>query len=122
MQHRARALRRCYDPRMAGLADTETIDVVAQDATGQVLVVMVETRRWGADRAQPTQLRSKINAYAGFITSGGLLGRYPETAGHKVLIQLYCPEPPSGDVAAMIDHATAKLSQLGIGFQVNVRP
>jgi hypothetical protein len=69
---------------MAGLADTNTVDVVAQDAAGQVLVVMVETRRWGMDRAQSSQLRAEINAYAGFITDGSLLRRYPEAAGQKI--------------------------------------
>jgi hypothetical protein len=107
---------------MVGLADTDTIDVVAQDAAGQVLVLMVETRPWGADRAQPAQLRAKINTYAGFISDGSLLRRYPETAGHRVLIQLDCLEPPGGEFTAIIDHATTKLSQLGIGFRVNVRP
>jgi uncharacterized protein DUF6572 len=106
---------------MAGVADTETIDLVAQDAAGQVLVVMVETRRWGADSAQPAQLRAKLNAYAGFITDGSLLRRYPETAGRTVLIQLDCPEPPAGEFAVVIDHATGKLSQLGVGFRVNIR-
>jgi hypothetical protein len=106
---------------MAGLPDTETIDLVAQDSDGQVLVVMVETRRWGTDRAQSAKLRAKINAYAGFITDGSLLRRYPETSGHKVLIQLNCPEPPAGEFAEIVDHATAKLSQLGVGFRVNVR-
>lgn len=106
---------------MAGLADTETVDIVAQDAAGDVLVVMVETRRWGADRAQPAQLRAKINAYAGFITDGSLLRRYPDAAGHRVFIQLDCAEPLAGEFAAIVDHATAKLSPLGIGFRVNVR-
>jgi hypothetical protein len=106
---------------MAGLADSETIDLVAQDATGQVLVVMVETRRWGTDRAQPDQLRAKINAYTGFVTNGDLLRRYPEVAGQKVLIQLDCAERPVGEVAAIIDYATVSLGRLGVGFRVNVR-
>lgn len=106
---------------MAGLADTDTIDVVAQDAGGQILVVMVETRPWGADAAQSSQLRAKINAYAGFITNGGLLRRHPETAGQKVLVQLDCAESPAGEFAAIIDHAKVKLAQLGVGFRINVR-
>lgn len=107
---------------MAGVADTETIDVVALDATGQVLVVMVETRGWGTDRAQPAQLRAKINAYAGFVTDGALRRLYPKTAGRKVLVQLDCAQPPVGEIAEIVDHATAQLSRLGVGFRVNVRP
>lgn len=34
---------------MAGIADTDTIDVVAQDAEGQYVIAMVEDRPWGTD-------------------------------------------------------------------------
>ena len=106
---------------MAGLAETDTIDVVAQDAAHDILLVIVETRRWGTDSAQPAQLRAKINAYTGFITDGSLLRKYPQAAGHKVFIQLNCLESPTGECAAIVDHASGKLTELGIGFRLNVR-
>jgi RecB family endonuclease NucS len=106
---------------MAGVADTNIIDIVARDAAGQVLVVMVETRRWSTDPAQQKQLREKINVYAAFILDGGLVRRYPETAGQKVIIQLDCPEAPSGASAILVAHAVEKLAAVGVGFRVNVR-
>lgn len=106
---------------MAGIADPDTIDVVAQDADGHSLVVMVEERPWDADPAQPMQLREKINAYTGFILDGGLTRHYPETAGQPVRIRLDCIQQPAGDIAPVVDHARAQLEKLGIDFRVNVR-
>lgn len=105
---------------MGGLAETNVVDVVAQDASGRILLIMVESRTWGAEEAQATQLKEKINAYAGFIMDGSLARTYPETASHPVDIQLNCRETPSGEFAAILAHAAAQLQPLGIGLRVNV--
>lgn len=106
---------------MAGIADTSTIDVVVQDGDGHYLLVMVEDRPWGADPAQPVQLRDKINAYTGFVVDGELSRHYPETIDQSVYIQLDCVQHPSADIATILDHARGQLGKLGIGFRVNVR-
>ena len=104
---------------MAGIANTQTIDLVAQDADGTYLLVMVEDRRWGADASQDSQLREKINTYAGYVLDGSLARQYPETAGGQVRIRLDCAEAPSGHFAHITAHAARQLSAHGIDFQVN---
>jgi hypothetical protein len=74
----------------------------------------------GVDPRQSDQLREKINAYAGFILDGSLARHYPETVGRSVRIQLDCMETPTGDFAAITDHAARALEGLDIGFRVNV--
>ena len=106
---------------MAGIADPNTIDVLAQDAEGRYVAVMVEDRSWGADSAQPMQLREKINSYAGFILDGELSHRYPETVGQPVHIQLDCIQEPSGPILAIVHHAQAQLARHDIDLRVNVR-
>lgn len=106
---------------MAGIADTNTIDLVAQDADGTYLLVMIEDRPWGADPDQPTQLQEKINTYAGFIFDGSLARQYPETDGQPVRIRLDCTQAPDGHIAHITDHAATQLAGHGIGFQVNPR-
>lgn len=104
---------------MAGVADTGTVDVIAQDADGTYLLVMVEDRPWGADPDQATQLQGKINTYAGYILDGGLARQYPETEGAAVRIRLDCTEAPTGHFAHITDHAADQLDALGIDFVVN---
>ncbi|MGH3937266.1 MAG: DUF6572 domain-containing protein [Pseudonocardiaceae bacterium] len=106
---------------MAGIADTNTIDVVAQDADGEYVIAMVEDRPWDTDPGQPMQLREKINAYAGFILDGSLVSQYPETTRCPVRIQLDCVQQPTDDIATIIDHARGQLEKLNIGFRLNVR-
>jgi hypothetical protein len=81
---------------------------------------MVESRAWGTAAAQASQLKEKINAYAGVIMDGTLARQYPETAGQPVDIQLNCCEAPSGEFAKILDHAAKQLQRLGIGLRVNI--
>jgi len=106
---------------MAGIEDTNVIDVVGQDAGGEYTVIMVESRPWSSSPDQPKQLKAKINAYAGFILDGSLALRYPDTAGKPVRIQLDCVEAPTTDITAITDHATRELAKHGIGLKINVR-
>lgn len=105
---------------MSGVAQANVIDIVGQDDSGRYLLIMVEARAWGTDTAQASQLKEKINAYAGFIMNGILAREYPETAGQPVDIQLNCYEAPSGEFAMILDHAASQLKRLGIGLRVNV--
>ena len=105
---------------MSGLAEANVVDLVGQDASGRYLVIMVESRGWGAEVAQASQLKEKINAYAAFIMDGTLARRYPETAGQPVDIQLNCSEKPSGEFATILEHAAIQLRRLGIGFRLNI--
>jgi hypothetical protein len=104
---------------VAGVADTNTIDMVARDADGTYLLVMIEDRPWGAVDDQEAQLREKINNYAGYVLDGSLAETYPETAGKPVRIRLDCLEEPRGHFAHIADHAAAQLAAHDIGFQVS---
>ncbi len=106
---------------MTGVADTDTVDLIAQDVDGTYLVIMIEDRPWGATAEQEAQLREKINTYAGYVLDGGLVQTYPETAGQPVGIRLDCRDEPTGHVAHIIHHAAAELAMHGIGFQVSPR-
>lgn len=106
---------------MAGVEDADVIDLVAQDAQGEYMVVMIETRPWGADPHQAEQLKEKINAYAGYVLSGDFVRQYPEAADEKVRIQLDCLQSPSGEIATVADWADRELQERGIRFVVNAR-
>lgn len=105
---------------MAGIQESETIDLVAQAADGRVLIVMIETRKWGSDPLQPNQLKAKINTYAQFALDGGLLDGYPQTAGQPITIRLDCSDDPSNEIAEIISAASAKLEPFDIEVAVNI--
>jgi len=104
---------------MSGIADTNTIDLVAQEADGTVLLIMFEERRWGSDPDQVSQLQEKINLYAAYILDGSVARHYPETAGQPVRIRLDCAERPTGHFAHLTAYAASQLEAHAIGFHVN---
>lgn len=106
---------------MSGIADPHTIDLVAQDADGTFLLVMVEDRPWGSDPDQAAQLQEKINTYAGYVLDGSMARQYPETAGGPVRIRLDCTDTPTGHFAHITAHAASQLTARSIDFQVNQR-
>jgi hypothetical protein len=106
---------------VAGIADTNTIDLVAQDPDGTYLLVMIEDRLWGADPDQATQLQAKINSYVGYVLDGTLVRDYPETNGQSIRIRLDCTQAPVGHFAHITDHAATQLASRGIDFEVNPR-
>lgn len=106
---------------MSGIADTNTIDLVAQEADGTFLLVMVEERPWGSRSGQANQLLEKINVYAAYVLDGSMTRDYPETAGGRVRIRLDCSEMPAGHLAHITAHATSQLAAHAIDFQVNPR-
>jgi len=106
---------------MPGIADTNTIDLVAREADGTVLLVMVEERPWGSDPHQSSQLQEKINLYVGYVLDGSLARQYPETTGKPVRIRLDCAEMPTGHLAHITTHAASQLGARAIDFQINPR-
>jgi hypothetical protein len=107
---------------MAGIHEAETIDLVAQAADGRYMLVMVETRPWGSDPAQPGQLKAKINTYAQFALDGGLLSHYPHAANQAIVIRLDCLKPPDDEVKAIITRAAEQLAKFDIEVTVKVDP
>lgn len=106
---------------MPGLSDSTTVDIVAEDEDGEVMVVMVEDRPWNGGPAQELELREKINLYTDFISGGELVRRFPNAAGRSVRIHLDCVEEPSGTIATIVEYAQLQLEILGIDFTVSVR-
>jgi hypothetical protein len=105
---------------VAGVIDPEVIDLVAQDADGRYLAVMIEDRPWGADPEQPAQLREKFNSYYTFIALGGYVERVPEAAGREVTVQLRCSASPGGEIADLLADTERRLRDHGIGFELKV--
>ncbi len=106
---------------MAGIEDGDVVDLVALDADGEYMVIMVETRPWRSDSDQVQQLKEKINAYASYILDGDFVSQYPAAAGQSVRIQLECRQPPSGEIAVITEWAIRQLREYGIRFVVNVK-
>jgi hypothetical protein len=106
---------------MAGVHDTNVIDLVGEGPDGEVIMFIVEERLWDASPSQVDDLREKLITYAGYVADGSLVRQYPDLEGRPVRIQIDCPEQPTDAIAALIEQAAPSLSEFGITVGVNVR-
>jgi hypothetical protein len=78
-----------------GVHNPRVVDLITLDeATGEVVLVMLEERPWGTDAQQLRQLEAKFNAYLEYVLGGHMEKQYPDYAGKPVRIQLDCVENP----------------------------
>src|ERR1043166_7994813 len=100
-----RAKSRAFNPRDHGMTERQTgignpgvIDLFGIDEkTGDVLLVMNESRPWGGGDEQLHELQEKFNTYASFVLDGEMTETHPELKGRTTRIELRCQYIPSDD-------------------------
>ncbi len=81
------------EPR--GVHNPRVVDLITTDeTTGEVVLVMLEERRWGTDAEQLRQLEAKFNSYLEYVLGGHMAKQYPAYAERAVRFQLDCAENP----------------------------
>lgn len=107
------------EPR--GVHNPRVVDLVTEDeATGEVVLVMLEERPWGADPEQLRQVEEKFNAYFVYVAGGHLAKQYPDYAGRPVRFQLDCAENPRGQDGAFFTAMSNFAAAEGIRLVVRV--
>ncbi len=106
---------------MSGLNESNVIDLVAQDAAGKTLLVLVVDSNLNHSTEFHPKLMEKLNTYAGFATDGSLVDKYPETQGRDIIIQVNVDEPVIGPARELLTRASTSLRDFGIALRVNVR-
>jgi hypothetical protein len=109
------------DPQPRGVHNPLVVDLVTRDEqTGEVVLVMLEERPWGADPEQLRQLEAKFNAYLGYVLDGHMVQQYPQYAGRKVRFQLDCATSPREAERPFLTAAINFAAGEEIEFVVNV--
>lgn len=93
--------------------------VVVEPDSGEVVLVMVETREWDGGPDQLRQLREKTSNYLGLVVDGELIRLHPEAAGRRVRFQLECRAgPPTGEASRTVTALTDVVGRYGILLDV----
>jgi len=78
-----------------GVHNPRVVDLITEDdATGEVVLVMLEQRPWGSQPEQLRQLEAKFNSYLGYVLEGHLSAQYPQYADKPVRFQIDCASNP----------------------------
>ncbi|MEP6672218.1 MAG: DUF6572 domain-containing protein [Chthoniobacter sp.] len=104
-----------------GVEFAHVIDVIAEDAnTGEVTLIMLESRPWDGSELRLFQLQEKINAYLSFALDGEMAEAYPQFDGKKLRLQLDCVGMPGNDVVGFLGMVREQIAFQGINLEVRV--
>jgi hypothetical protein len=100
-----------------GVHNPRVVDLVTDDpATGEVVLLMLEERRWGTSDAQLRELEAKFNAYLEYVLGGHMARQYPDYAQLPVRFQLDCAESPRPEDRAFF----TAMSNFAAGEQIRL--
>ena len=104
-----------------GVENPKIMDLITVDpASGDVVLVMMERRRWGDNPLQLKQMEEKINRYLGYVLDGFLAQHHPKLADKKVRIRLDCAEEPHGEALRFLEAATHAIRGEGLELEITV--
>lgn len=104
-----------------GVQNPQLMDLITVDpASGDVVLVMMERRRWGENPLQLRQMEEKINRYLAYVLDGFLVQQHPKYLDKRVRIRLDCAEAPQGEAVRFLEAAAQAIAGEGLTFEVNV--
>ena len=104
-----------------GIVNPAVIDLFAVDQkSGDVLLVMNESREWTGGDEQLHELQEKFNTYASFILDGEMSEAHPELKGRAARIELRCQHLPSDKGLALLQAIHDHLELQAIKVEVVV--
>jgi hypothetical protein len=104
-----------------GVEQTGVIDLFAVDQkTGEVLLVMQESRPWDGSDQRLHELQEKFNAYVSFLLDGEMTEAHPELNGKPARIELHCAEMPDEKAVALLGAIHDQLALQEIRMEVIV--
>jgi hypothetical protein len=104
-----------------GIANPAVIDLFGVDhKTGEVLLVMSESRAWDGGHEQLHEMQEKFNAYASFVLDGEMIEANPDLAGRRTRIELRCQHMPNEEALELLHAIHDQLELQAIKVEVVV--
>lgn len=78
-----------------GVENPAVVDLIGFDAEAEeVVLTLIEERRWGASEEQLPQLQAKLNSYLDYVIDGFMVDDYPDYGDKPVRFELDCVASP----------------------------
>ena len=104
-----------------GVFNPQVVDLISLDeATGEVVLLMIEERSWDGGDDQLRQVEAKFNAYLEYVLGGHMVKQYPSYEGRPVRFQLDCAENPPASNRNFFTAMSNFASSEGIRMVVSV--
>jgi len=107
--------------RERGMHNPQVVDLITPDeATGEVVLVMLEERPWNSVPDHLRQVEAKFNAYLEYVLGGHMAKQYPQYAERSVRLQIDCVENPPAKDGAFFNAMSNFAAGEGIRLVVSV--
>jgi hypothetical protein len=104
-----------------GVHNPKVVDLIRLDRDrGEVVLLMLEQRVWGAAPEQLRQLEEKFNRYLSFVLDGFLVAQFPQYKELPVCVRLDCAAAPGDEERKLLAAMKSFAATHDIGFEVNV--
>jgi hypothetical protein len=111
-----------HEGTQTGIANPAVIDLFGVDGkTGEVVLVMNESRPWDGSDDRLHQVQEKFNAYVSFLLDGEMTAAHPELAGKPARIELRCDQMPDERALELLNLIHDQLALQEIKMEVIVR-
>jgi hypothetical protein len=102
-----------------GIRYPDVIDLVAMDAEGTPILIVVETEPLAADDAPA--LQQKLNNYLSYALDGQLVANYPQATGKPVRIRVDLYALPDEFIQEFFLRYAAACEQERMTLEVNIK-
>lgn len=101
------------------ILDKNVIDSIGTRASdGAVNLVISDHLAWGSETDEHLlALQDKLNSYIGFIESSEIYSTFPDTAGKKLIINIYFKFPPAAEGVSFLSQVESILNSIGVGLE-----
>jgi len=104
-----------------GVHNPKVVDLIRLDPErGEVVLLMLEQRVWGAAPEQLRQLEEKFNRYLSFVLDGFLVQQFPQYQGVPVRFRLDCAMTPGDEERKLLAVMKSFAASHDIRFEVGV--
>jgi hypothetical protein len=95
------------------------IDTIHVEPSGNAVLTIADHLPWDEVNEHLYCLQEKLNAYLRFIESGEIYQKWPNAAGHPILIDVVMKYPAPGSAARFLEQMSAAIQ--AAGFKFNTR-
>jgi len=99
------------------IEDSNVIDFVSLDQTGNATLTISDHLEWDADNKHLLLLQEKLNSYLSSIESGDLYDKYPNAKGRKIIISLTTKYLPNEEGHIFMRKVKTMLETAGYDFR-----
>lgn len=99
---------------------TNVVDIVAEDSSGAILLVISDHLDWSNSRQHLFTLQEKVNTYIRFVDSGEIYEKYPKARDRVIQIDVRFHRTLPLQARSFLERMRSDVERFGFQFRYEV--